>query len=91
MCFKFGRKTLVLEDDVEGVYDSGDILCGVSALSDLREDKGGKWKPTPRIVRRMLMQKSAPQPRSRKTPRGGRMMAMMILQMSLELRGELVR
>ena len=37
------------------------------------------------------MQKSAPQPRSRKTPRGGRMMAMMILQMSLELRGELVR
>lgn len=29
------------------------------------------------------MQKSAPQPRSRKTPRGGRMMAKMILMMSL--------
>lgn len=30
------------------------------------------------------MSKSAPQPRSRKTPRGGRMMAKMILIMSLE-------
>jgi hypothetical protein len=27
------------------------------------------------MVRRMLMQKSAPQPRSRNTPRGGRKMA----------------
>lgn len=31
----------------------------------------------------MLIRKSAPQPRSRKTPTGGRMMARMILQMSL--------
>src|SRR6266700_2842698 len=31
----------------------------------------------------MLMRKSALQPRSRKTPRGGRMMAKMILMMSL--------
>jgi hypothetical protein len=30
-----------------------------------------------------LMRKSALQPRSRKTPRGGRMMARMILQISL--------
>ena len=30
------------------------------------------------------MSKSLPHPRSRKTPRGGRMMAMMILQMSLQ-------
>lgn len=37
----------------------------------------------PRMVSRMLMSKSAPQPRSRKTPRGGRMMARMILQISL--------
>lgn len=37
----------------------------------------------PRMVRRMLMSRSAPQPRSRKTPRGGRMTARMILQMSL--------
>lgn len=29
------------------------------------------------------MSRSTPQPRSRKTPRGGRMMAKMILQMSL--------
>jgi len=31
----------------------------------------------------MLINRSAPQPRSRKTPRGGRRMARMILQMSL--------
>lgn len=37
----------------------------------------------PRMVKQMLMSRSAPQPRSRKTPRGGRMMAKMILQMSL--------
>ena len=39
---------------------------------------------TPRMVRRMLISRSAPHPRSRKTPSGGRMMAKMILQMSLE-------
>lgn len=38
----------------------------------------------PRMVKQMLMRRSAPQPRSRKTPRGGRTMAKMILQMSLE-------
>lgn len=38
----------------------------------------------PRMVSKMLMKKSALHPRSRKTPRGGRMMAMMILQMSLQ-------
>lgn len=37
----------------------------------------------PRMVNRMLIRKSAPHPRSRKTPRGGRIMAKMILQMSL--------
>lgn len=35
------------------------------------------------MVSRMLMKKSAPQPRSRKTPSGGRTMARMILMMSL--------
>lgn len=39
---------------------------------------------TPRMVKRMLISRSAPHPRSRKTPSGGRMMAKMILQMSLE-------
>lgn len=37
----------------------------------------------PRMVKQMLMRKSAPHPRSRKTPRGGRIMAKIILQMSL--------
>lgn len=37
----------------------------------------------------MLIRKSAPHPRSRKTPRGGRMMAKKILQMSLEKLGQL--
>ena len=36
------------------------------------------------MVNRMLMKKSALQPLSRKTPRGGRMMARMILQISLD-------
>lgn len=39
----------------------------------------------PRMVKQMLIKRSAPHPRSRKTPRGGRMMAKMILQMSLRL------
>ena len=39
---------------------------------------------TPRMVKRMLISRSAPHPRSRKTPSGGRMMAKKILQMSLE-------
>lgn len=37
----------------------------------------------PRMVKQMLIRRSAPHPRSRKTPRGGRMKAKMILQMSL--------
>ena len=34
------------------------------------------------MVNRMLIHRSAPHPRSRKTPRGGRKMARMILQIS---------
>ena len=41
----------------------------------------------PRMVKQMLIRKSAPHPRSRKTPRGGRMMAKMILQMSEAVKG----
>jgi hypothetical protein len=37
----------------------------------------------PRMVRKMLMSRSLPHPRSRKTPRGGSMIAKMILQISL--------
>jgi len=36
----------------------------------------------PRIVRQILMSKSAPHPRSKNTPRGGKMKAKMILHMS---------
>lgn len=46
-------------------------------------DETERKRVLPRMVNRMLMRKSAPQPRSRKTPTGGRMMARMILQMSL--------
>lgn len=51
----------------------------------MRAAIGGEWTvfDIPRIVRRMLIRRSAPQPRSRKTPMGGRMMARMILQISL--------
>jgi hypothetical protein len=37
----------------------------------------------PRMVSRMLIRRSVPQPRSRKTPTGGRMMARRTLQISL--------
>ena len=39
------------------------------------------------MVRQMLINRSAPQPRSRKTPRGGRRMAKMILQTSEAVKG----
>ena len=42
------------------------------------------------MVSRMLMKKSALQPRSRKTPRGGRKMARIILQMSEAVKGMLL-
>lgn len=45
--------------------------------------RGSGGSNVPRIVKQMLMQREAPQPTSRKTPRGGRRMAKMILQMSL--------
>lgn len=38
----------------------------------------------------MLMRRSAPQPRSRKTPKGGRRTAKMILQMSEAVKGMLM-
>jgi len=44
----------------------------------------------PRIVNRMLIKRSAPHPRSRKTPRGGRMTARMILQISLAVKGMMI-
>jgi hypothetical protein len=45
---------------------------------------------TPRMVNRMLIQRSAPHPRSRKTPRGGRKMARIILQISEVVKGILM-
>lgn len=42
------------------------------------------------MVNRMLMRRSAPQPRSRKTPKGGRSTAKMILQMSEAVKGIVV-
>ena len=44
----------------------------------------------PRMVNSRLMRRSAPQPRSRKTPRGGSTTAQMILMMSLLARVSLV-
>jgi len=41
----------------------------------------------PRMVNRMLIRRSPPQPRSRKTPRGGRMTARMILMISEAVKG----
>lgn len=77
------RWYLILQNDIKGVDDAGDVTkVRVSAVAP-------PWRcwllvTYPRMVSRMLMRRSAPQPRSRKTPRGGRMMARMILQMSLQ-------
>lgn len=80
----------ILENDVERVNDTRDPSELVNSLAKIlvyEPPMGycariGQGKALT-IVNRMLMRKSAPQPRSRKTPRGGRMKAKMILQMSL--------
>jgi hypothetical protein len=59
------------------------MIPGMYLAKSARVPRGEEEKPYPRIVRQMLMSRSAPQPRSRNTPRGGRMMARMILQISL--------
>lgn len=56
------------------------ILVNVSLLWAT----GGEIITYPRMVNRMLIKRSAPQPRSKKTPTGGRKMARMILQISLQ-------
>jgi hypothetical protein len=81
---------LVLENDIQRVDDTGDVsvrASGRQQTNRLEEAEEGE-RTHPRIVRRTLISRSAPHPRSRKTPRGGRMMAKMILQISL-CRGEL--
>ena len=45
----------------------------------------------PRIVRAMLMRRSALHPRSKNTPIGGKMMAKMILQISVQVNGIFVQ
>lgn len=80
-----GRE-LVFADDVEGVDDAGDVLKeGTVSLLLLRGMPGlGRGKElTPRMVSRMLRSRRESQPSSRKTPRGGRRTAKIILQMSL--------
>lgn len=52
--------------------------------------EGEERAHTPRMVKRRLIKRSAPQPRSRKTPRGGSKTAKMILQMSEPVKGMLM-
>ena len=52
-------------------------------MQTVEDEAGGRGKTYPRIVNRMLIKRSAPHPRSRKTPSGGRMIARIILQISL--------
>lgn len=73
---------LILEDDVQGVDDAGDV-CGVCQWLRVGVQCCFEIYVQPRMVRSKLMRRSAPQPRSRKTPRGGSTMAQMILMMSL--------
>jgi hypothetical protein len=76
---------LVLKDDVQGVDDAGDVCRGGLSASGAERlwRTGGKRDLQPRTVNSRLMRRSAPQPRSRKTPRGGSTTAQMILMMSL--------
>ena len=53
--------------DVEGVDVAGEVAVGFVSMLSVRVGRG----TYPRIVRRMLMSKSAPQPATRKTPTGG--------------------
>lgn len=54
--------------DIEGVDVAGEIAeIGLAAV----EERMGVEDMYPRIVRRMLMSRSAPQPAMRKTPTGG--------------------
>lgn len=75
---------LILEDDVQGVDDTWDETVedvSTSFYCVEIDSQMGSWQDEmtyPRIVRRMLIRTSAPHPRSRKTPRGGRMIATMI-------------
>lgn len=55
----------------------------------IQQQRGGV--SVPKMVRTMLINRSAPQPTSRKTPRGGRITAKMNLQMSLSKQAVLVR
>lgn len=74
---------LVFKDNIQSVDDTGNESANrdIRRCSVRRRDfwRDRKWKRTyPRIVSRMLIRTSAPHPRSRKTPRGGRMTAKMI-------------
>lgn len=76
---------LKLKYNVQGVDDTlknnVSMCCGGVVMA---AELTGMY---PRTVNRMLMRKSALQPRSRKTPRGGRRMASKILQTSLAVNG----
>jgi hypothetical protein len=75
---------LVLKNDVQGVDDAGDVCeRDLSACCPEEECGEGGKDLQPRTVNSRLMRRSAPQPRSRKTPRGGSTTAQMILMMSL--------
>ena len=77
------RRHLVLENDVQSVNDttaSKSVRVRMHHIFILSRSTYGMY---PSTVSRMLINRSAPHPRSRKTPTGGRKMARMILMMSL--------
>ena len=79
-----GAFSLVLEDDVQSVDDTGNVTQATVAQNvstGCLVMFASGWGET--YVKTMLMSRSAPQPRSRKTPRGGSRTAKMILMMSL--------
>ena len=73
---------LVSANNPQGVDDTREVLERAVSLvhAGFMEES---MKLTPRIVKRMLIRRSEPHPRSRKTPSGGRMTAKIILQISL--------
>jgi len=77
---------LILQYDVQRVKDARNVawrrelLITKGHANLASSDACGN---VPRQVRRMFINRSAPQPRSKKTPSGGRIMAKMILMMSL--------
>ena len=83
ICSFLSFMTLILQYDVECVDDARNVTCWRYVRKRECQGPSEPRGNIPSMVRRMFIKRSAPQPRSKKTPSGGRIMAKMILMISL--------